>query len=276
MSKTTATMTCDMCPVGHSSGNGQGGFCPFIRIHHRAGDELYAEGDPVHHVWFIKRGAVVLSRRRGDSRAERVRTVRFAGGFVGIESLVRSTYIDTARASGDTVLCKATCEGFEQWIGPRSSPARTALEASVQAMVRDLPPRAAADGSAAQRVAEWLTMESPQTLTLPRRVVADLLGMRPETLSRALASLAETGAIAVSRTKLEIIDQTALVEIARTGMSPTRVTAAPSNRSAIASSGASSPSSERSAAERAGMTMSPSLRSSRPSSVSSDISADAN
>ncbi len=177
--------------------------------------------------------------------------MRFAGGFVGIESLVNSTYIDTARASGDTVLCKATCEGFEQWLGPRSNPARTALEASVEAMVRDLPPRAAADGSAAQRVAEWLTMESPQTLSLPRRVVADLLGMRPETLSRALASLADTGAIAVSRTKLEIIDEPALVELARTGTPPTQAVAAPSN----------------------GTSMSRSLHSSRPSS---DMSADAN
>ncbi|GAB4515568.1 MAG: hypothetical protein Tsb0020_34160 [Haliangiales bacterium] len=270
-------MICDLCPVGHSSGNGQGGFCPFIQAHHRTGDALYAEGDPVHHVWFIKSGTVVLSRRRGDSRAERVRTVRFAGGFVGIESLVNPTYIDTARASGDTVLCKATCEGFEQWLGPRSSPARTALEASVEAMVRDLPPRAAADGSAAQRVAEWLTMESPQTLTLPRRVVADLLGMRPETLSRALASLADTGAIAVSRTKLEIIDEMTLREIARTGTPPTRVTAAPARDLAPVSSDVSSaPPPERSPAEPPEKTMSRSLHSSRPSRAPSDMSADAN
>ncbi|WP_428261598.1 Crp/Fnr family transcriptional regulator [Haliangium sp.] len=168
-------------------------------------------------MWFVKQGTVVLTRKRADSRGERVRTVRFAGGFVGIEALVTSRYIDSARVTSNAVLCRATYEGFERWLGPPTSPARIALEASVRAMVADLPPRAAADGSAAQRVADWLVHESPQTLHLPRRVVADLLGMRPETLSRALASLAQRGAIEVSRTSLEVVDGEALETIARTG-----------------------------------------------------------
>jgi hypothetical protein len=41
--------------------------------------------------------------------------------------------------------------------------------------------------------------------------------MRPETLSRALASLAARGAIAVTRTDLRIMDEQALETIVRTG-----------------------------------------------------------
>jgi CRP/FNR family transcriptional regulator, cyclic AMP receptor protein len=196
---------------------GAGGFCPFVTQSYRSGDELYVEGDPVHHVWFVKQGTVVLSRRRSDERGDRVRTVRFAGGFVGIEALVSPAYIDTARVASGAVLCQAPIQGFEQWLGAKDLPARTALEASVMAMVADLPPRAAADGSAEQRVAEWLTHECQNTLQLPRRVIADLLGMRPETLSRALASLAARGAIAVTRTDLRIMDEQQLETIVRTG-----------------------------------------------------------
>lgn len=184
---------------------------------YRMGDTLYIEGDAVHHVWFVKQGTVVLSRKRSDERGDRVRTVRFAGGFIGIEALVSPVYIDTARVASGGILCQATMEGFEQWLGAKDAPARTALEASVRAMVADLPPRAAADGSAEQRVAEWLTHESQNTLQLPRRIIADLLGMRPETLSRALASLAARGAIAVTRTDLRIVDEQALETIAKTG-----------------------------------------------------------
>lgn len=211
------TVTCESCGIGHASGIGAGGFCPFVTQAYRAGDELYVEADPVHHVWFVKQGTVVLSRRRSDERGDRVRTVRFAGGFVGIEALVSPVYIDTARVASGAVLCQAPVQGFEQWLGSKDLPARTALEASVQAMVADLPPRAAADGSAEQRVAEWLTHECQNTLQLPRRVIADLLGMRPETLSRALASLAARGAIAVTRTDLRIMDEQALETIVRTG-----------------------------------------------------------
>ncbi|HUH00438.1 MAG TPA: helix-turn-helix domain-containing protein, partial [Kofleriaceae bacterium] len=70
--------------------------------------------------------------------------------------------------------------------------------------------------TATQRVAAWLRDEGPteMTLFLPRRIAADLLGMRPETLSRALGTLARRGAIRVSRQELWILDRTKLVECA--------------------------------------------------------------
>ena len=95
--------------------------------------------------------------------------------------------------------------------GAVSAPANAVLECVLLALSGDSPRRAGADGSARQRVAGWL-LDQPrkQGPGLPRNVVADLLGMLPETLSRALASLAEGGAITVTRRRVEVRDVAAL------------------------------------------------------------------
>ena len=76
-----------------------------------------------------------------------------------------------------------------------------------------------ADFLSAYSIQRWLE-SCPQgypggvTLTLPRKVVADLLGMRAETLSRAMTELGELNAIAVTRTTVRIIDDVALRHVA--------------------------------------------------------------
>ena len=50
-----------------------------------------------------------------------------------------------------------------------------------------------------------------QAPPIPRRVVAGLLGMQPETFSRALASLAAAGAVSVTRKSIRVADFDALV-----------------------------------------------------------------
>jgi CRP-like cAMP-binding protein len=183
-----------------------------------AGQVLYVEGDRADYVWFVKSGTVVLHRAADDQRGEgRARAVRFAGSFIGLEALVEPIYRDTARATTDVVLCGATREGMDAWLGPAGTPARTALELTLRADPASAPtPSAPGDGSALQRVARWLSTEGPRgaTLTLPRKIVADLLGMRPETLSRSLTKLADEGAIESRRTHLRIIDDQLLASIA--------------------------------------------------------------
>lgn len=207
---------CSACPVGCAS-HAQGTTCPFVDRSRRAGELIFLEGDPADRVWFVKQGTVLLSRQGTDDRGEgRVRAVRFAGSFIGLEALVTERYADTARASSDAVLCGITRQKIDVWLGPERAPARVALEASLRADTSDLPRLAQTDGSAVERVAAWLHAEGPRgaTLTLPRKVVADLLGMRPETLSRALATLAECNAIRLSRTTLTITDEVALRQAA--------------------------------------------------------------
>lgn len=207
---------CCNCPVG-TADHPDGGSCPFVDRTRRAGELIFLQGDPAERVWFVKSGTVLLLRQGSEDLGEgRVRAVRFVGSFIGLESLVDDAYNDTARASTDAVLCGITRDKLDSWLGPPQAPARVALELSLRADSTDLPRLAQTDGSAVSRVAAWLNTEGPRgvTLTLPRKVVADLLGMRPETLSRALATLAQREAIAVSRNNLRILDDDKLREAA--------------------------------------------------------------
>ncbi len=209
------SQSCAQCEVGIASGVGHGQFCPFVDRHRRAGELLYLEGEPASHIWYIKHGTVVLYRESGDKDAEgRAHAVRFQGTFIGLEALVSDYYADSARASSDVVICGATRDGMDAWLGPKGTPARSALEITLRAQSADSN-RHTPRGSAVRRVATWLVDEGPRgaTATLPRKLVADLLGMRPETFSRALAHLTKAGAISTTRTTLRILDDGKLVEL---------------------------------------------------------------
>lgn len=204
---------CADCPVGRASSVGHGGACPFIDRQRRAGHLLYLEGDDADGAWFIKRGTVALYRSRCGDTEPTVRAVRFAGAFIGLESLVRATYADTARAVAEVTVCGISREGLDHWIGPPWSPARTALEVTLRDEHVDRLSHTTGHGSAISRVAEWLAREGPRgvALELPRQIVADLLGMRPETLSRAIAALRDRGAITADRTQITIVDSDLLL-----------------------------------------------------------------
>jgi CRP-like cAMP-binding protein len=188
-----------------------------------AGELIYLEGEPAQQVWFVKQGAIALSRKGGENHAEgRVHAVRFAGGFVGLEALVSDRYHDSARATEDAILCGITRAALDGWLEARSGPARAVLELVLRAQCGEPPRRAPPDGSAIQRVATWLVDEEPRgaSLRLPRRIIADLLGMRPETLSRALAALTGRGVIAATRTEIAVLDRDRLGRLA--GREPVR------------------------------------------------------
>jgi len=209
-------INCAQCSVGRASGLGAGAFCPFIDRNRRAGELLYLQGDTADHVWFVKRGTVVLSRLDRSSETERAHAVRLQGAFIGLEAVVNDRYLDTARAATDVVVCGATRDGIDAWLGPSGTPARTALEITLRTACGPELRHARTSGSAVERVAAWLADEGPRgvTLTLPRRVMAELLGMRPETFSRALGALSELGAIETTRTTLRITDNAALIAAA--------------------------------------------------------------
>jgi CRP-like cAMP-binding protein len=192
------------------SGEPAGGTCPFEEAFVDRGAEVCVAGQPATHVWFVKRGALVLAR--GQPGADRVSAVRRSGSFVGLEALIGPTYVETARVTSPAILCGARLEVIDAWLGPPGAPARVALTQTLRAMY-DVAPRAASpDGSAQQRVARWLLDEADRGRDpgVPRRYIADLLGIVPETLSRALARLAAAGAIAVTRRDVRIVDVEAL------------------------------------------------------------------
>jgi CRP-like cAMP-binding protein len=204
-----AITSCSSCPCGRAAGVPFGGRCPLVD-RRRGRDELIClEGQPATTVWFVKRGAVLLSRGGADG-VDRTHAVRGPGAFVGLEALVRGTYADTARASEPSVLCGIARGDLDRWFGPAGTPARMALEQTLHVAAEEPLRPAAVDGSAPQRVARWLLDEADRAPRVQRHVLASLLGMTPETLSRALARLRDEGAIELTRQLVAIRDRARL------------------------------------------------------------------
>jgi CRP-like cAMP-binding protein len=182
-----------------------------------SGTSLYVAGQPAERMWFVKSGALVLSRESAETSGEGlIWAVRGPGSILGVEGLVRATYLDSARAVVDAVVCVASRELIEGWLGAREPAARALLECVLLTQGNDSPRRAGADGNAQQRVAAWvLGQEQATGPALPRKVTAELLGMLPETLSRALAAFAARGVLEVTRRSVTILDRSALEEAAR-------------------------------------------------------------
>lgn len=215
--KPEAITSCESCPIGCASGVGEGLQCPFVDRVREAGESLYLEGEPAERVWFVKSGSVGLLREAGERHGEGIAwTVRGPGTLLGLECLVRKNYVDSARTLSRVTVCIISQEQALAWLRNRSEAVRTSLELVLAASCYDAPRPTQSDGTALERVARWLIDESPRRNGggLPRHVVAQLLGMLPETLSRALAELARRGAIELTRRKITVRNFDALAEAA--------------------------------------------------------------
>ncbi len=205
-----------MCPIGAASHVADGGRCPMVDRRRAAGSCLYVAGAPADTFFYVKHGVVALSRgarlAEGDGAPH---AIRRAGSLLGLEVLVQDTYADSARAVTDAIVCAAGRPEILGWL-ELDGTARAVLDCHVRASVGDHAARATTDGSAPRRVARWL-LGSTRQQTLPRAVLAGLLGMRPETLSRALAALVSAGCIVVTRSRIEIADPVYLEDIANGG-----------------------------------------------------------
>ena len=210
---------CGRCPVGIASGVAERERCPFVPRRRTAGAVVHLAGEPVDRIWFVKSGAVLVSRSVDEEQVEGTPwALRRAGSFLGLEGLVRPDHLDSARALTDVTLCGAPLETVERWMERRRGAPRVLLEAMLRSVARERPLRGNVDGTAPQRAAGWLLANAPRDSTsVPRRVLAGLLGMRPETLSRALRSLAAEGAIRHDRRVVEILGRVRLRSMARRG-----------------------------------------------------------
>jgi CRP/FNR family transcriptional regulator, cyclic AMP receptor protein len=208
-----SSVACAFCPVGAASHVAEGGQCPMVDRHRTAGSCLYLAGSSADTVYYVKHGAVSLTRDAGDTESAPY-AVRRAGSFIGLEAILRPTYLDSARAVTDVTVCATTRTQMLTWLDQMGT-ARVVLDCVLQAIAGDNAGRARTDGNAPQRVARWLREASKQK-KLPRTILAGLLGMKPETLSRALAALARHGAIHLTRTRIDVRDP-ALLEAVATG-----------------------------------------------------------
>lgn len=209
-----AVTSCSSCPCGQAAGPRRGGRCPLVERRRARGETLALEGQPIETVWFLARGTVIYSRV-GPDGIERPRLVRGPGTFIGLEVLVRPTHADTIRTTEPVVVCGIGRESLDAWLGPRGTPARMALEQTLLATADDRPRAAGADGTALERVARWILDDAATACQVPRRVIASLIGMVPETLSRALAQLHDRELIELSRTRIRVRDRVGLEALAR-------------------------------------------------------------
>lgn len=207
--RSTTPARCHTCPLGVAAGVREHGACPFSPRLREAGARLYVEGESADRVWYVVSGRVALSREEGGVTW----AVRREGEMLGVEAVVSETYRDTAVTLTATTLCAVSRDALDRWLGPPMSPSRVVLELALRARCNESPRRSGADGSATRRVARWILDESPSEgePPIPRKVMAGLLGMLPETLSRALARLREMGAIEVDRKTIKVVDVDALL-----------------------------------------------------------------
>ncbi len=203
---------CNACSLGQASQ----GRCRLTPTAREAGATLCAQGERPRTVFFIKEGFVALSAvsPRG---AELVLTLRGPTSLLCTEALNAGPSPYEVRALSRVKLCGVTGEAMTQWIGPEKSPARVVLdlflaEASMQRDEVNL-----RQGDCLSRVARFALAHARFLADRPnavrKQVVARLLGMRPETLSRCLTRLEKDGVLDASR-GVRVLDARRLAAIA--------------------------------------------------------------
>jgi CRP-like cAMP-binding protein len=106
------------------------------------------------------------------------------------------------RAISRLRLCGLPAEEMKRWIGPSRSPAQAVLDLLLQETRFRHLEHNLREGSCLQRVARFALAYSAFLEERPdavrKQVLAKMLGMRPETLSRCLTRLEQCGAIDAS------------------------------------------------------------------------------
>lgn len=198
---TSMPLRCQTCGLVLRSGAGD---CPFRDTRRPAGSVLLQQGVKPETVIYLRRGQVVLSSNAA-SGAEVSCAVRGPDTMLGLELLLDQPMPYQVWALTDVAYCTLDRTAAEAWVGERKTPAGAALTYSLEESARRVGERQALQGPALRRVARFLLQHSEadgsgEPLKTPHRVLAGMLGMRPETLSRTLADLRAAGALARGRT----------------------------------------------------------------------------
>ncbi|HSH48147.1 MAG TPA: Crp/Fnr family transcriptional regulator [Halomonas sp.] len=184
----------------------------------RGREWLYRQDTPADWLYIVISGAVRLVRSTAEGRLATIRCVE-RGDALGHLSMVASPgiYLYSAETLRRTQVLAIRADQCRQFMS--SNPAcraefmsRMALELTNR--VEDL--ALMTQGDAMVRLVSYILRELPPAqgseprvvrLTIPKRWLAAQLAMTPETLSRLLSKLRESGAINVDRQRLEVLDE---------------------------------------------------------------------
>lgn len=210
---------CKSCPLGMASAPG---LCPFKETVNPPGTVLLRQGERPESAWYVRSGQVLISVTGGNGAGSC--SVRGAGALLGLEALLGEPSGCEAHALSEVVLCALDADDFREWIGPLVSPQGTVLTLALREAARQTDERIALEGSATQRVARFLLGRhnagaGDSALEIQKQLLARVLGMRPETLSRALAELRERGVLARGR-RVTVVDPAGLERVASAEAEP--------------------------------------------------------
>jgi len=203
---------CNTCSLGIASQ----GRCRLTPTAREAGATLCAQGERPRTAYFVKEGFVSLSAvsPRGS---EVLLTLRGPASLLCTESLHGDPSPYEVRALSRVKLCGIAGDQMSSWIGPDKSPARAILDLLLTEGRLQRDEVNYRQGDCLSRVARFALAHARFLADRPnavrKQVVARLLGMRPETLSRCLTRLERDGVVDASR-GVRVLDPRRLAAIA--------------------------------------------------------------
>lgn len=212
MLSTAPVNDCTTCSLGVASA----GRCRLTPTAREAGATLCAQGERPRTVYFIKEGFVSLSAvsPRGS---EVLLTLRGPASLLCTESLHGDPSPYEVRALSRVKLCGIAGDQMSSWVGPDRSPARAVLDLLLSEGKLQRDEVNYRQGDCLSRVARFALAHARFLADRPnavrKQVVARLLGMRPETLSRCLTRLERDGVVDASR-GVRVLDPRRLASIA--------------------------------------------------------------
>lgn len=212
MLSTAPVNDCNACSLGIASQ----GRCRLTPTTREAGATLCAQGERPRTAYFVKEGFVSLSAvsPRGS---EVLLTLRGPASLLCTESLHAEPSPYEVRALSRVKLCGIAGDQMSGWIGPEKSPARAILDLLLAEGRLQRDEVNYRQGDCLSRVARFALAHARFLADRPnavrKQVVARLLGMRPETLSRCLTRLERDGVVDASR-GVRVLDPRRLAAIA--------------------------------------------------------------
>jgi CRP/FNR family transcriptional regulator, cyclic AMP receptor protein len=203
---------CSACSLGIASA----GRCRLSPTARESGATICAQGERPRTVYFVKEGFVSLSSvsPRG---AELLLSLRGPSSLLCTEALQNEASAFEVRALSRIKICGIAAESMAQWIGPERSAARVVLDLLLTEGRQQRDEVNWRQGDCLSRVARFALAHARFLADRPtavrKQVVARLLGMRPETLSRCLTRLEKEGVVDASR-GVRVLDNRRLAAIA--------------------------------------------------------------
>ena len=178
----------------------------------RAGDPLFAEGDPCTHYPMFVKGIVRVSKASPDGRE--ILLYRLNPGESCIITVVtllgEVSYRAMGKAETDLSLFKIPRSVFLEMI-LTSAPFRRFVFDSLSSRVANL--MALIDDVAFRRIDQRLALRllvHEEPITATHQMLADELGTTREVVSRILEAFQESGVVRLGRKRIDILDRNAL------------------------------------------------------------------